>query len=308
MPQASLSYLSLGPTETLPDRRNPRRRRRVVERGWRVVGVPDRICRQGRGRRTQLCPPPLDALRSLGIKETDDLCVHSDVKALGFPAVQPEQMNGPLFLGVFEKVLQMSVCRGTLLMPTFTYSFCKGERFEVEKTPSTVGVLTEYFRNSAGTRRTGDPIFSFAVRGERAEEYIKISDICFGQDSVFDKLYQNGGKLLALGSPLRSSVTFVHYIENKAHVPYRYDKQFSGTIVSHGCEMQHTCTYFVRALDRPSIFREDILMKFLEDSDNLKVAPFGAGKLLLVDARRMCDDLSAVLRESPSFLLDSERK
>lgn len=247
----------------------------------------------------------LDALRSLGIKETDDLCVHSDVKALGFPAVEPEQMNGPLFLGLFEKTLQMSVARGTLVMPTFTYSFCKGERFEVEKTPSTVGVLTEYFRNSAGTRRTGDPLFSFAVRGERAEDYTGISDICFGQDSVFDKLYKNSGKILFLGAPL-GSVTFVHYVENKSHVPYRYDKKFSGIRVSHGCEMEHTCTYFVRALDRPSIFREDILMNFLEESDNLKTASFGAGKLLLVDARRMCDDLSALLRESPSFLLGTK--
>lgn len=248
-----------------------------------------------------------DVVRSFGVSEDDDLCVHSAIHALGLPSIRDaEQLNGPLFLGAFADTLKRVVRRGTLLMPTFTYSFCKGERYDVQCTPSTVGVLTDYFRKMCGVKRTGDPIFSFAVSGAREKEYLDISDACFGDRSVFDRLYKNGAKMLALGCSLHSASTFVHYVEKLAGVPYRFDKIFSGVIVDDGIAREHRCTYFVRYLDRPSIFSEEKLRAFLLKTDNLEEAPFGVGTLMLYDARRLCDDLLPALRRNPVLLLSNE--
>jgi len=43
----------------------------------------------------------------------------------------------------------LSICSGVdLWMPTFNYDFCKGIAYDIYKTPSAVGALTEYFRST----------------------------------------------------------------------------------------------------------------------------------------------------------------
>jgi aminoglycoside 3-N-acetyltransferase len=186
-------------------------------------------------------------------------------------------------------------------LPTFTYSFCKGEAFDLRNTPSAVGSLTEYFRKLAGTERTRDPIFSFALRGDR--DYLNISNICFGQGSVFDKLYRNGAKIVLLGTNIGNGMTFIHYAERKHGVPYRYDKAFRGTVVNDGAAKEEEFEYYVRKLDVPSIISPTILQEFLLLEDNYKVVPFAGGQIGMIDARRCCDDTMAKLSIDPYCLL-----
>ena len=96
-------------------------------------------------------------LESAGVKEGDTICVQSQLYSFGKSLLKKED-----FLGMMIYVLQYVIgIKGTLLMPSFSYSFCKGEEYNVQQTPSDVGILTEYFRQMPDVYRTEHPIFSF---------------------------------------------------------------------------------------------------------------------------------------------------
>ncbi len=106
------------------------------------------------------------ALTELKICPGDIVCVHSQIFSLGCPFISKENL-----LELLTEILQQMVVKnGTLIMPAFSYSFCKKELFDVQNTPSDVGVLTEFFRKQKNVKRTAHPIFSFSVWGEKQEE------------------------------------------------------------------------------------------------------------------------------------------
>ncbi|EOI4396612.1 AAC(3) family N-acetyltransferase, partial [Campylobacter jejuni] len=63
----------------------------------------------------------IDAFYQLGIKRGDILCVHTELMKFGKALLTKNDFLKTL-LECFFKVLGKE---GTLLMPTFTYSFCK---------------------------------------------------------------------------------------------------------------------------------------------------------------------------------------
>ena len=146
-----------------------------------------------------------------------------------------------------------SVPDGVLILPTFSYSFCRDEPFDVEHTPSAVGVLPEYFRQLPQVRRTPEPIFSTAVHGhlppawERRLFAVGDKD-CFGDESVFALLLEADAKLVFLGvAP--TACTFIHHVEQSEGVAYRYFKEFRGLVRRDGASRRVTARYYVRDLD-----------------------------------------------------------
>src|SRR5206468_7558871 len=116
-----------------------------------------------------------------------------------------------------------------------SYSFCNGEPFDIRESPSTVGALSERFRMLPEVRRTADPIFSTAVMGRVPPEWERplfaVGDRdCFGEESVFAYLRRSSAKLAFFGVGFEFC-TFVHHVEQLLGVPYRYMKDFSGTVV-----------------------------------------------------------------------------
>jgi len=189
------------------------------------------------------------ALRALGVEPSDTLFVHADVRcALRVAGDSIERKVDTLI-----DALDAAVPRGVLAMPTFTYSFCRGEQFDVDATPSTVGLLSERFRRRPGVRRTVDPIFSAALRGTLPDAWERDlfepgDQDCFGERSVFALLRESRAKLAFAGAGFEYC-TFVHHVEQQLRVPYRYPKDFTGKVVSGGAAHDVRARYFVRRLD-----------------------------------------------------------
>jgi aminoglycoside N3'-acetyltransferase len=55
-------------------------------------------------------------------------------------------------------------------------------------------------------------------------------------------------KLLLLSADIYAA-SMVHYSEQRTHVPYRYWKKFSGTVIVNGSLQTRTCRMFIRDLD-----------------------------------------------------------
>ena len=160
-------------------------------------------------------------LRQLGVETGDILFVHSSFKSLGLV-----EHGAVTVIEALEEVLGP---QGLLLMPSFNLieHSRRAATWDREKTPSTVGWLTEYFRCMPGTFRSDHFSHSTAARGNQAEQFVadhhdqagcahpldlKGWGKMYGSNSPMLKAYDAGGKLMMLGVDYESS-TYTHVAE-----------------------------------------------------------------------------------------------
>ena len=244
-----------------------------------------------------------EALAAIGVRSGDSALVHSDA----IVAAQLPPLPDAKRLDLLIDALQASVgSEGTLVMPTFSYSFTKNETYDVLNTPSTVGMLTEHFRTQANVCRSADPIFSLAARGLRAKELCSAPvKECFGPHSVFAALHCMNAHIVCLGCTLTGGGTFVHYVEKSNGVDYRYDKVFQGTIIwPDRSSTEASVVYYVRNLERKSGADLRRLQRRLEANGQLKKATLGRVRVLGVRAADIYETASQMLREDPSSLIE----
>jgi aminoglycoside 3-N-acetyltransferase len=192
-----------------------------------------------------------DCLDLLGVRPGVGLLVHSAIQFLGRP------VGGP---GVYFQALQHALDlpraerpagRGTLAVPAFNFAFARGEPFLPGETPSSgMGVFSEFVRQLSGTRRTPHPMQSLAVIGRFAGDLAgRDTPSAFDPGSAFERLVELDFGLLLLGADIQA-VSIVHYSEQRARVPYRFWKDFSGQILRpDGTWQQRTYRMFARDLE-----------------------------------------------------------
>lgn len=237
------------------------------------------------------------ALESAGVKEGDTICVQSQLYSFGKSLLKRED-----FLEMIIYVLQYVIgTKGTLLMPAFSYSFCKGKEYDVQQTPSDVGILTEYFRKMPDVYRTEHPIFSFSVWGKRAAEFLQLPIASFDQNSVYGRMISGNDKLVFLGAPV--GYTFYYIAEENVQVSHRYYKDFSGNIISNGGSCVQTVPYYVRKLDQRSTESERKINDYLFDHGYQKKIEFGKGSITVAETAIVFDKLVNKLNVDEKFFL-----
>lgn len=251
----------------------------------------------------------VSALRSIGIKRGDIVFSHVGMGMLGIPKEGLDQdIISDLIYRAFMEVLGS---KGTMLVPTYTYSFCRGETFDVRNSPSTVGYFTEKFRKRPGVRRSLEPIFSVAGIGPKTEALFRdIPMACFGQDCIYERLVKAGTYICNVGVGFRYA-TFVHYAEQTAGVPYRFMKTFKGKIIDYeGNETETEIEYYVRnAVDDETTFpnlrrlEKDVRRKGLCRSSLV-----GRGEITCIrcsDLLRLCIE---GIKRDPWYLAEGQKK
>lgn len=149
----------------------------------------------------------------------------------------------------YDAIFSIIGPEGTIVVPTFSFSFGKKRKFDPLTTPSEkMGVFTELIRNLPGATRTLHPMQSLAFIGKNAQELsARDTASAFDPGSAIEEMYLRNYKILLLGADIRA-VSVIHYSETRANVPYRYWKEFPGEIRIDG-EWQHrTYKMFVRDL------------------------------------------------------------
>jgi aminoglycoside 3-N-acetyltransferase len=182
----------------------------------------------------------LDAIRKVGIASGATVYVASSLAALSM-------MENPVD-GVLWALREAVGPDGTLVLPTFNFSFCEGTPFDVENTPSTTGVLTEAARKLPGALRTWAPPFHSVVAiGKKAPEIAACKSLSsFGANSVFQYLFEQNAKQLLLGTSYHDGVVHFHWLEERHAVPYRYWKKFEGEIIRDGRREQRIFFMYAR--------------------------------------------------------------
>ena len=239
------------------------------------------------------------ALRQVGAHDCQVLYMHT---ALSFGQINPELGRAELLGEIHQAISSLGV--PTLCVPTFTFSFCNGEDYDVARSKSRMGALNEFIRQRPEAIRSVDPLLSVALVGKDRDLVENLGHESIGADSTFDKLNRRDGvQFLFLGVPLGDCFTYMHYLEWRAQVPYRYNREFQGRI-THGTRIyEDTYTLFVRYRDVTPGDGGHTYERMLVDRGWLRAVPLGDSFIWCVgerDARELYLDL---LRKSPDFFI-----
>ena len=161
-------------------------------------------------------------LKALGINPGDMVMVHSSYKSLGGIENGPEG-----FFTAFKEYLGEE---GTLIFPAFSFDKVTMDNpdFDMQKTPSCVGFLSEYFRtNVEGVVRSIHATHSCSAWGKHAEELVanhELDETPVGKNSPIYKMQFMGGKYLMLGCSTHH-LTAMHGVEETAEPPYLFGEE-----------------------------------------------------------------------------------
>ena len=233
-------------------------------------------------------PDVARALAGAGAGRGDVLVVHSSLFSLGRMGEVPDR--SALARGFVEPMLETVGVDGGIMSPTFSFDFCRDGTFDLESTPTTMGLLAEEVRRLGSAKRTRHPIFSYALLGAGAMAFAGASSTtCFGPGSVFDLMQREGivpgrVRLLFLGIECPPfACTYVHALEEEMGVPYRYHKTFTGVLRTGGAEEPVSTEFFVRDLSVPVIFDGEALWERWLGAGIVRSSPLGDGGLVIVD-------------------------
>ncbi|MFT3984460.1 MAG: DUF4910 domain-containing protein [Lachnospiraceae bacterium] len=162
----------------------------------------------------------------LGLKKGDHVFVTSDVKQLLYSCVEHDDDTDLNHL--IDGMIEIIGKDGTLVFPTFNWSFCRGVSYDYYKTPCKTGSLGRIALKRDDFKRTRHPIYSFAVWGKGQDELCALDNkSSFGKDSPFTYFTEHHFKNLFIDKDCQHSFVYVHYVEEQeGPVAYRYLKDF----------------------------------------------------------------------------------
>lgn len=184
-----------------------------------------------------------------GLNEGDVVLISSDVTRL----FTISHENGEIFdINVFiDEIKKVVGETGTILFPTYNWDYCHNVPFNYKKTRSQTGLMGQVAMKRPDFKRTKHPIYSFAVCGKDQELLCNMNNITsFGPDSPFAYLENVKARNIIIDVPYNHCFTFMHYIEQKTGVSYRYEKTFSVDYTDEkGVKDLRSYSMYVRNLD-----------------------------------------------------------
>lgn len=197
-------------------------------------------------------PELLAALRRLGLREGDTVMLHA-----AFSREHGFRGNARDLADVFLEALGP---RGHLLMPSLPTGGASldwlesGRRFDVRRTPSMMGMVSESFRRREGVQRSLHPTHPILVHGPEAARFIAAHPDCLypcGPGTPFDELQKADGRVVFFNVAI-DSFTFFHWLEHMVHetlpFPLYTEQPFDAPVVDADGRARTVRTYaFARA-------------------------------------------------------------
>jgi len=240
------------------------------------------------------------ALSEAGIKSGDVLMIHGD--AIVGAQIKSYGSDSGLHV-LLDEILKYLGDHGTLIIPSFTYSFTKSEVFDLDHTKSDVGHFSEFFRFMPGVVRSSNPLFSVCAIGKHKSQFQNSSIFdSFGSDSCFGVLERLNGRVMCLGCDF--DTTFIHYVEQMNAVPYRYFKNFRGVIVKDSEFREITTSYYVGDLSVKYRTNLKCLKEYLIDLNKLVIVPFGRFASYTVSCKDLVEGCSTLLAKDGYALIE----
>ena len=210
-------------------------------------------------------------LKKIGLKKNDTIYLASNILPL---MIQYNNNNKKIIPHqIINDILDIIGKNGTLLLPTFNWDYCVKKKFDIKKTISKCGALSNIALNREDFSRTKHPIYSFAVTGKYKNFLCSLNNkSAWGPNSPFDFMYNKKAKNLFIGIDYKDAFTMDHYFEQKAKVKYRYSKDFTSIYINKfGKKSKKKYSMFVRDKKNCKFTKlDESLDKILEEKKYLK--------------------------------------
>lgn len=245
------------------------------------------------------------SLKKVGVKRGDSVFIHSNIGFFG--KLRGASNQESCYRILREAIFEVIGKEGTLVVPTFSYSFCWGKIFDKNKTPSVCGFLSEMVRQDPQALRSYDANFSIAAIGKNAEYFTRDApEHSFGSNSFWERFLKREGKFCNFN--FDSGSTFFHYVERLLNVPYRYDKMFKGNFIMNGEEREGVFYHFVYDLEKPNNAPD--FTKFDKKAKEVgcaKTANLGKGQIVLISAKDTLELIRKEIKKNHTFLIKGDK-
>ena len=238
-------------------------------------------------------------LKRSGLKPSDTVLLHSSLKSFG-------QINGQDILDAFKLFFK----EGLVVLPTHSWQTIQEDFsiFDVEKTVSCVGALTNLALKDKAFKRSMHPTHSVCAYGKDRDKYLMLD---LGQSTPVSPtgcigvLHHYQAKILFMGAPL-SKNTFIHSIEEEMCVPDRFtDKIYHFISRGYGMvEEYHMPRHYSTKREHLSENYAKLLPHFLKKKIAKEIY-IGNSKTILLDAA-LCYTYVKSLLEKNIHLFDDE--
>lgn len=238
----------------------------------------------------------------IGLTSGDVLLVHSSYKSFGGVEGGPQT--------VIDAIRSILTDEGTLIVPTFNYDFCDGKPFNIKKTPSKMGIISELVRTEPNSKRTFDPVFSFAILGKHRDYLTGLrSEHSFGPNSIFAKLRELDAKIMIIGLTYNESMTFFHHIEEIQGCDYRYFKEFKGSITNYDDVKQDgKIVLFVRDIEKGVQNAVDKMGSIMEQEEIVKNTIIGKSEIKIMNANDVYNRTVEEMKKNPHILIKIKKE
>jgi aminoglycoside 3-N-acetyltransferase len=244
------------------------------------------------------------ALHKLGLQLGDTVLVHSSFNPYSGFQGSPEEL--------IDAFLRSIGPEGNLLMVSLPYSTSsisylqKLNRFDVRKTPSRMGMISELFRRRPGVLRSLHPTHPMLAYGPKAEWIVAGHEDCLypcGPGTPFEKLALLNGKILFYYVGF-VYLTFFHYLEHLVHkrlpFPLYTDKPLDVLVIDRDRNERIVKTYvFTPEVIKRRRFK-DLEREFWRRGV-IKKTRVGATPLLLVETAEMIACTEDMVRRGAFF-------
>ena len=248
----------------------------------------------------------IESLKQSDVEQGSTIFSHSNIAFFG--AVENVSNMDELCDFMMDCILHVIGPKGTLVLPTFTYSFGSDSQihlFDVKNSRTKTSALANWLMDKNIGQRSVDPMLSVLAVGAKAELLTKDTDnICFGPSSVWARLYMEDAKLCNFN--LDSGSTFLHWVEREAGVDYRHDLKMTGKIINGDSNYEKTITYTGRNLEcNDTVPCFESWHKECICNDISKVVSLGRGQIVTQNFRAAKHFLESLLEiktsEFPNF-------
>ena len=214
---------------------------------------------------------------SAGLKKDDKILLHSNVKNL-YMSLKKLKYRFEMD-DILNCLIDFLGNKGTLILPSFNFNFCKGELYSCLHTKSQMGILSEAARIKAGKNKTWHPVYSFSIFGNIPKtELEKKNYSALGKESIFNWLTNNDGKIGIIDLSDQRSMTYYHHVEELMNADWRFQKEFFGKYENFDKNLsQVKAKIFVRKIEEGIITDVNKMEKILW-SKNLYTAHYNNSK------------------------------